>query len=172
MCPADAAVQSTVAEGDAVAGHFDRERAAAFLAVLSPHLENIGKVGAKFDHKSHLRRMRTIVMEAETLIERLVPQNFRAKDMHGATRDEHVVAAKDVSVHEINREERVVVLDRGAEKKRAIFFKSEAEPRKEPGVSIIDSVLAASEAFDIAEAIKDGKSIALFQDSHPIVDPL
>src|SRR4030095_13725178 len=160
-----------IAEEDGVVRNLRGQRAATFFALHSAHLEDVGKVSPEPDAKFHLRRIRSVVMQPQTLLQRFLPEDLRAENVHRAARDGDLILAQDIGVHEIDGENCVIILDRRAEQKRARLFEGEGEGGNKSSVLVIKAQLAPAKAFDVSEAVENGKAVVGLEHAGAIVDP-
>src|SRR5205814_9016066 len=77
--------------------------------------------------------------------------------------DSHSLSARDVQICEISCKEKIVGLDGGAQKQRALIPKPQRHFRQISRSFIKDSLLAQALPADIAEPVKNGKHGTVFQ---------
>jgi hypothetical protein len=80
-----------------------------------------------------------------------------------------LIAGSDVRVREVDREQCVVVADRGAQQQRPGVAEAQLEPREKPGPLVINALFPEADGAAVAVAVEDGERLAVLEDAHAVL---
>src|SRR5262245_48865481 len=169
MGAANNAIEPLIAQHESFARVERLEPLAAMLSLLAPRLEQVSiiRVHGKPDRERKLRV--SIVVNADALVARSIPEKPGAADMEGASRHEVLTIGGEVRIGEVNREERVILLHRRTEQKGSVCSEREFKLGKKACPLMIEALRTRNDLMDVTVAIEDGERLTMFQHFHAVL---
>ena len=95
--------------------------AAATFSFGTAQLEDVDKISIKFDRERQIDSRTPVVMNSHPLVTSFLPENFRAKHVHGSSWDHYLAVPPRIRIRSVHRHYCVVFSDGGAEQQRAVL---------------------------------------------------
>jgi len=89
--------------------------------------------------------------------------------MYAATRELYLALRGKIEVGQIHGKEGILVLDRRTQKLERPIFKSQNQPGKMPGLSVIEAVLQVPGGKNIAVPVEHTARVAILENARPTV---
>ena len=159
------AVEAGIAERHAVGRHAGLERLAAPRAREAAHLEDVGVVGVELEGEAQQHRGLAEVRDDQLLVARGIAQEPRARDVDRPLEDRERVALVHIGIGHVHRERAVVAAHVGVEQDRSLAVEPHLVAREEARALVVEAMLAASHARDVAEAVEEDEALAVLE--HP-----
>jgi hypothetical protein len=169
MGPANDVIESLVAQHEFFAGVERLEPLAAVLPLLASRLEQVSIVGVHSDPDRERELRVSIVVNADALVARSIPEKPGAAEMEGSSRHEFLFIGGKVWVGKVDREERVILLHGGTEEKGPVCSERELKLGKKTGALMIEALRARNDLVDVTVAIEDGERLSVFQHFHAVL---
>ena len=131
--------------------------------LLAAHLEQIREVVVEEQRQLEVLGTIAVVLQADALIGRSAPQEYRPHDMQHVLRQHDPFLAVDVRIGEIDGEDRVVVAQVGAEQQGLHVVQQKFEPRQIASVGVEQSVGTSRGRADIAVLVENDEGIVVLQ---------
>ena len=134
---------------------------------MAAKLENIGEVRREVEHELEDLRAGAEAANAEPLIARAGPEKLRADNLDRVSRKLEFAAREKIGVGQIRRQQRIIVLDIGAEQERPLSVDQDAQIGEEAGVLVKEPFRAAAAGGDVAVMVEHGECIVMLERSRP-----
>src|SRR6478752_2618208 len=168
MGPANDVIESFVAQHESLAGVECLLPLAAAIPLLAPRLEQVSIIGVH-SNPDRQRELRVpVIVDADALVARPIPEKPCAAEMDGASWHEFLSIGSQIRIGEVDREERVIFLDRHTEEKRPVCSERELKLRKKTRALMIEPLRSWHDLVDITVAIEDGECLAVLQHFHAV----
>ena len=140
----------------------------AFGPLRAAHLENIREVAAGADLHQALLLLIVEVSHGDALVAGVVPEEARTADVQRLARQDDAPAfVIDIRVGEVDRENDVVLVDRGTQQQRALPEQQQLEFRQVTHVVVKDAAGRKARIGDVAKLVEQREGIALLQRARP-----
>ena len=156
-------VEALIAQhGGGGARHLAVDGAAA-LAPQAADLEQVGEVAVEQHGQAQIDRTFAVVLDRQPLIGRVAPEKNRAHDVQGVLRQHQVIVEIHVGIGQIDRQQRVVVAQVGAEQQRLHPVEQQLEMREKTRVAVEQAVGAAGRRADVAVAVEHDEGVVVLE---------
>src|SRR3984957_9408799 len=161
---ADDVIETAIREDDAALVETRFGLASPFPTVAAK-LKDISEVGREVEYKLEDLLPGAEVAKAEPLIARARPEKLRADDLYRVSRKLEFAAREKIGVGQIRCEQRIVVLDIGAEQERPLSVDQDAQIGKVAGVLVKEAFGIAAAGGDVAVMVEHGERIVVLEGS-------
>ena len=156
-------VETPVIQKDVRTAGYLRAGDTAVGATHPPHLEQIGKVTGKSERQPDLARTLAVVMNAQPLIGRIAPQEYRADDVQDVLGQHKLVVEIDVGIGQVDGQRRIVVAHARTQQQRLVAVEKYLQVREIPCVGKENSVRSAHRRADVGVCVKHGEAVAVLE---------
>src|SRR4051794_9455984 len=123
-------------------------RAAPF-ALEAADFKQVGEIAVEAKVNANRHGLTAVVAYADALVRRSPPKKRRSDDVQRVLLQKKLLVAKDVRIGQIDRQDRVVVTDVGAEQQWLQFIDREFEAGQKPRVAVKEPIGPAFGRADV-----------------------
>ena len=156
-------VETLIAQHGGGGAHHLTIDGAAVLPPQAADLEQVGEVAVEQHGQAQIDRSFAMVLDRQPLICRVAPEKNRAHDVQGVLRQHEMLVEIHVGIGQIDRQQRVVVAQVGAEQQRLHPVEQQFEMREKTRVAVEQAVGAAGRRADIAVAVEHDERVVVLE---------
>jgi hypothetical protein len=141
----------------------------AMLPMLAPRLKQVSIVGVHGNPDREGKLRVSVVVNADALVTRSIPEKPGAAEMESASRHKILTIGGEVWIGEVDREERVILFHCGTEQKGPVCAEREFKLGKKTCSLMIEALRTRNDLMDVTIAIGDDERLTMFQHFHAVL---